>query len=869
MLSRIIGKIVLGCSQRAWLVLGIMILLVIGSIGAIYTRLGVTTDTSIMFSPSLDWRQRSNQLARDFPQHENLLVAIVQGDLPEIADLTAQKLAGELSKDHANFRLVQLPADDPFLEKNGLLFLSKKELGELIDTTVEAQPFLGSLAADPSAQGLFQALSLIAEGVKAGQVNFDSYAAPLEKFAAVMNDDANGKKRYLSWENLLAGNLAALKGKYQFIVTQPVLDFSSLVPGEKAAQAMHKAIDNLEFVKTGQAHVMVTGQVQINDEEFGTVAQGMVAGLVVSIILVSLWLVLAVRTWRVIIPILIYLICGLLFTTAFAALAVGTLNLISVAFAVLYIGIAVDFAIQFSVRFRAQIIDLPRDEGLKQALLETAHETGPQIFVAALTTSAGFLAFTPTPFVGVAQLGIIAGGGMLIAFICTIIFLPALLYIFKPSLDQHAHGFTFMRTIDHQVRHYRKPIMSVFALLGIVGVVLIPFLRFDSDPLHTKNPNSEGMRALSLLVQDPHTSPYNAELMVNTVAQGREMEKRMSALSMVGDVIWLYSFVPEDQPVKLSMLASARQLLFPTLIVSNPVSKHTAEELREAAKKTAENLGSVLDKLPQNSPLRVIQKSLSRLARDSDDVVLAANEGLTRFLPMQLDRLRLMLAVDKPVTVQDIPPSLSQNFVAPDGRFRMEIHPKGSMQNSADLKKFVQEIYSVSPDVSGAAIDVVESANTIISSFVTAALSALFMIAFILLCVLRKVVDILLVMVPLLLSALLTVVLIVAIPEVLNFANIIALPLLLGVGVSFNIYFAMNWRAGLRFPLSSPTARAVLFSALTTGTAFGSLAASHHPGTASMGRMLLLSLGCTLICTLGFLPAFLPHRKDIDVDDKA
>ena len=114
---------------------------------------------------------------------------------------------------------------------------------------------------------------------------------------------------------------------------------------------------------------------------------------------------------------------------------------------------------------------------------------------------------------------------------------------------------------------------------------------------------------------------------------------------------------------------------------------------------------------------------------------------------------------------------------------------------------------------------------------------------------------------PLLLSALLTVILVVAIPQPLNFANIIALPLLLGVGVSFNIYFVMNWRQGLDAPLGSPTARAVLFSALTTGTAFGSLAASHHPGTASMGRLLLLSLACTLIATMLFEPALLPERR--------
>ncbi|MBE7212521.1 MAG: MMPL family transporter, partial [Gluconacetobacter diazotrophicus] len=160
-----------------------------------------------------------------------------------------------------------------------------------------------------------------------------------------------------------------------------------------------------------------------------------------------------------------------------------------------------------------------------------------------------------------------------------------------------------------------------------------------------------------------------------------------------------------------------------------------------------------------------------------------------------------------------------------------------------------------------------ESANTIVQAFAVAAISALAAIAVILLVFLRRLSHMALVLAPLTLSALITVILVVAIPEPLNFANIIALPLLLGVGVSFNIYFVMNWRHGLKTPLSSPTARAVLFSALTTGTAFGSLAASHHPGTASMGRLLLISLFGTLIATMLFEPALLPGRAPRDEEE--
>ena len=178
-------------------------------------------------------------------------------------------------------------------------------------------------------------------------------------------------------------------------------------------------------------------------------------------------------------------------------------------------------------------------------------------------------------------------------------------------------------------------------------------------------------------------------------------------------------------------------------------------------------------------------------------------------------------------------------------------------QTPAGLKQFVQQVTSVAPNAGGSAVTIAATADTIVGAFREAAIYAVIAIALILFALLRRVLDVSLVMAPLLMSALLTLLIVVLLPLPLNFANIIALPLLLGVGVSFNIYFVMNWRAGQTRPLGSATARAILFSALTTATAFGSLALSGHPGTASMGKLLLISLGCTLLASLVFIPALL------------
>src|ERR1700726_1832187 len=203
---------------------------------------------------------------------------------------------------------------------------------------------------------------------------------------------------------------------------------------------MREAAAGLEFVKSGDARMRITGSVALADEEFASVAQGAVAGMIGSLLLISLWLFLAVHTWRLIVPILLTLGLGLMLTLLFAAAAIGTLNLVSVGFGVLFVGIAVDFAIQFAVRYREARHDLSDPAA---ALRQTAQRAGGAILVAALATAAGFLAFVPTAFSGVAELGLIAGVGMLIAFVCTLTFLPAAISLFRPHDEAAEVGFVW------------------------------------------------------------------------------------------------------------------------------------------------------------------------------------------------------------------------------------------------------------------------------------------------------------------------------------------------------------------------------------------------------------------------------------------
>jgi uncharacterized protein len=851
--QRLLVGLVEFCQRNALAVILTSVVLSIFAGSYAAGHLSITTDTDAMFSARLPWRQRAETFKKLFPQFQDLLVAVIDAREPEEADDTAAALAASLAADSEHFLTVRRPDASPFLKKEGLLFLETDQLESLVERMIDAQPFLGELAKDASARGLFGALSLLGTGVEQGQVNLAPYQTALEGFHAAMANVLAGHPHPLSWVRLLGGELADLGGKYKFVLVQPRLDHSKLQPGGAATQAIRDAASRLEFVKSGDARVRITGSVALADEEFASVAQGAVAGMIGSVLLISLWLFLAVHTWRLIVPILLTLGLGLIVTLLFAAAAVGTLNLVSVGFGILFVGIAVDFAIQFSVRYREMRLANPEPA---RALAETGRRVGGQILVAAAATAAGFLAFVPTDFRGVAELGLIAGVGMLIAFVCTITFLPAAIAFFRPPGESTEVGFRWAAPLDEVVRRRRRPMLIVFGILGLVGIVLLPRIGFDADPLHTKNPNTEAMQTLYDLGDSPLTNPFTIDILVPSAAEAATLAERLRQLPLVSGVLSVNSFVPEDQQTKLALVSDAATLIGPSLASRDPLAPPTAHEIHAAAKSANEKVALAVTKLPGNQVLAEISGDLAKLAVAPDPVVIAADRALTRFLPAQLDQLRTSLEVE-PVTLQMIPPDLARDWVLPDGRARVQLLPKAEARNSKGLAEFVAEVTAVAPEAGGSAVTIEATSATIVGAFRSAAIAAVISIAIILYLSLRRVLDMSLVLAPLLLSSLMTVVVIVVAGLMLNYANIIALPLLLGVGVSFNIYFVMNWRAGQTSMLGSATARAILFSALTTGTAFGSLALSRHPGTASMGTLLLISLGCTLVASLVFIPALL------------
>ena len=822
-------------------------------------HLGIDADTDHMFATSLPWRQHQLAFDRAFPQFNDLLVAVVRGATPEETDQAAAALAARLGADRQHFHDVTRPDADPFFRREGLLLLGPDDLAKLLDSLMAAQPLLGPLASDPSARGLLQGVSLMAEGVRIEHADLSAYNAALRQLQQVFERAAGDRPVPLSWQSLLGSDVTRQADNLRLVLLHPVLEAGSLQPGLAATQALERATAALPAVRSGRVRVNYTGSVALSDVQFGALTEGIVGSTLASLVLLALWLYLALRSWRLIVAVLLTLLAGLALTLGFAALAIGTLNLISVAFAVLFVGLAVDFAIQFTVRLRDERLHQP---ALADALRGTARVAGAQITVAAMAIACGFLAFAPTAFVGVAELGLIAGVGMGVALLCTLTLLPALLWLFQPRDQQRELALPFGNTCDTLLQRHRVSVLTVFALFAVAGTIAAVRMPFDANPLHTQDPDSEPMRTLRSLADNPVTNPFNIDILATDLAHARALGERLARLPEVVSVISGATFMPTHQQIQLDQLEQAQDLLLPSLDAAGADPAVTPAALREAMADTRDAIARANANLPADSPLRGIDTALQRLTRASDVRLLAMNEAVTRFLPDELASLRDALNAT-PITLQNLPVSIRRDWFAADGRVHLQVSPTTAAHDTAGLRRFVDAVQAIAPEAGGPAVTTIASADTIMRAFRQAAVLATLAIALVLLCTLRKLRDCGIVLLTLVMSALLTALLAHVAGMVINYANIIALPLLLGVGVSFNVYFVMNWRAGMRSFVGSASARAVLFSALTTGTAFGSLALSHDRGMASMGSLLLLSLVAVLLATFVFLPALLYTLKPV------
>ena len=837
------------CMHHAWPVIAVALVLTVASSWYAATHFSMTTDINKLISTDMPWRQREMAFERAFPQYE-LIVAVIEAPTPELVAEASDALTARLSPRKDLFRSIQQPQGGAFFEQNGFLFESTDELGPQLKNLTQAQRLVQVLAGDPSLRGVIQALQFGLLGVQGGRITLDNMTWPMTLGADAIEKVNAGQPATFSWRDLVQGRASTPSERRKFLNIQGILDYSELEPGLKATDAIRKAAADLNFAGNYQANLRLTGPVPMADEEFATIKENAALNATVTIAIVLFILWLALRWFRIIFAVFVCLVVGLAVTAALGMMMVGTLNLISVYFAVLFVGLGVDFGLQFSVRYRAERHEV---DDLHEALLYSGRRAGAPLTLAALATAAGFLSFTPTDYKGVSELGLIAGVGMLIAYFTSITLLPALLSRLKPPSEPHHLGYAALAPVDAFLERHRMPILIGTLLAVAAGLPLLYHLQFDFNPMNLRSKTAESVATYIELKNDPQSGANDIGILQPTLAQADALAAKVKALPQVGRVTTLSTFIPDQQSEKLALIADAAKTLNPALNPAAPAAPTSDAQTVSMINSTVDALNRLAGDGTGTVAAKRLAAAMTALAKADPSVRQRAEAVFVQPLKTTLDDLRNLLKAQA-ITRANLPPALARDWVTPDGQARIDVAPKGDPNNNEVLRVFARAVQTVAPDATEGPISILEARRTVVTAFIVAGGCALLSIAIILWITLRRISDVLLTLIPLLMAGVVTLEICVLIGMPLNFANIIALPLLLGVGVAFKIYYIMAWREGQTNLLQSVLTRAVTFSACTTATAFGSLWLSSHPGTSSMGKLLAISLMTTMAAAALFQP---------------
>ncbi len=855
MLGSIIRQVAAACVRHAALVALSCLALALAATAYTATHFRMNTDTTRMVSPELDWRKRQAAFQQLFPQPANQILIVIDGVTPEAAQAATDRLTQALEKRPDLILSLRQPGGGPFFRQNGLLFLQLEQTQSAISQIIAAQPFLGALAADPSLRGIMNALSTALVGVERNEITLDRLSRPFAELDRTLEALKAGKPVPHSWRRMMMEGEPDLRETRHLIEALVKLNFGTLKPGEAPTRFIRQTARDLGLTQANGVTIRLSGPVPIFDEEFGSLTENaaLIGAATTGFMLLMLWL--ALRSARLIVAIIATILAGLVITTALGLAMVGAFNIISVAFVALFVGLGVDFGIQFCVRYRAERHAHP---DLAEAITSAARAIGPSLTLAALAITAGFLGFLPTDYRGVAELGLIAGTGMFITFLLSLTLLPALIALLRPPGEAEETGYANLAPLNDALLTHARSLTALAVLAGGIALALLPSVTFDFNLLNLRSRASESISTLLDLAHDPDRSPNAMDAVTRSREDARNLAAKLETLPEVAKVVTIDTFIPAQQDEKLALITDASMLLDLSL---NPITVEAPpqdSDVVAALRQTALQLRNAADRAqPQPADLaRRLASHFERLAEGSPQDRATATTLLTSGLGVMLDNVRYLLQA-QPIALEHVPPDIARDFLAPSGEFRIRIYPKGDPTDNAMLSRFRAAVASVAPDATGVPVFLEESGRTIVGAFTEAGFWSLLVIAMLLAAALRNLRDILICLVPLVLAGALTLATCVLIGLKLNYANIIALPLLFGIGVAFDIYFVMAWRAGQRALLQSPLARAVIFSALATSSGFGALWFSSHPGTSSMGALLMISLAWILVVVLFVLPPLL------------
>ncbi|MEZ5915742.1 MAG: MMPL family transporter [Parvularculaceae bacterium] len=476
-------------SRRAGLALVLAFLVAAGAGGWFAAaNLKVNTDTSAMLDSSLAFQVRARELKEAFPEVKNDIAVVIRAPTLDEADAFAAALRQRALEKPELFAGVFAPSAEPFFRDNGLLYLGTDELEARLTQMSKASGLIEKLIKAPTGGQLFSTLAENDALAERSELGRDTLARIYDELADVVEASAQMQTRPFSWMGALSGEDAEPAHTRMFYAT-PALDFTRLQPAKPAIESLRADIDDLNAAFEGRVETYITGDPALRADELAAVTTGIGTSFLISFFAVAILLLLCYRSVFISLTTLVALVITIVLTSAFAAAALGELNLVSVAFTVLLVGLGLDFAIHLLLHIQER---RSGGEDIAAAMKGAVHEVGPALCLAALTTTLAFFAFIPTKFDGIAQLGVIAGVGVLIALFVSLTFIPATLGAFGGGGRAFGKAGAVRKNGGNKscklLGALSTPVALATLALGALALFVVPKARFDADPMSLRDP---------------------------------------------------------------------------------------------------------------------------------------------------------------------------------------------------------------------------------------------------------------------------------------------------------------------------------------------------------------------------------------------
>ncbi|MCH8311984.1 MAG: MMPL family transporter [Nitrospinae bacterium] len=866
-------------------VIAVSLVLAALSLWVTVEKLTFKTGRGDLVAKDLPYVQRHEKFRQEFDDFDGMIV-VVEGQDPEQKKNFAEALAAKLKSHPKVFSDVFYKIDTSYFKDKALLFLDQKELADLFQKIEEHQQFLEDINSSPGLDQLLRSINseissgmvdtLLSDfiGTDNGEKDDTADLGLLISLLKQMTAHLKGGAPYQSpWASFFTGKEDSLKeqgylisGKndLMFILVTPHEDETSFTGYKDSIETARKLVDETRqqfpLVKVG-----ITGEDVIASDEMTLTQVDVKKATLIALAGVSLLFILAFR--GVVKPLMAVfsLVVALCWSIGFTTLTVGHLNILSVVFTTILIGLGIDFGIHILERYKEERIaggDIP------SSLQKTVAGTGRGNFAGAITTALAFGAMTFTDFVGVAELGWIAAWGILFCMLAMLLLLPALLAVEekcrKTDYNGMAPSVDKKKWIDGLFRHYY---IIIFVCLLLVGLSTLSLrnLAFDYNLLNLQAKNTEAVAYEIKIMENANRSTWSAAMLADTMEEAQKKLKAVKGLSTVGEVESILSLVPANQPEKLKFIKENSSVLS-NLQVEEEDPPIFLKSIARSLKRIRFKLRSKEENAPTDSVGEAgvwVQRVTDELTKTDPKV---AQERLSAFSKQLFADYRAKIADlrknanPSPVEIDELPNEMRKRFISKKGRFLISIFPSVDFWDIDEREKFLTQLREVDPNVVGNAVHMFESSRLMKEGYVNGGIYAMAAIVIFVYLTFKKFKTTLFIFLPVVVGSLWTIGIMDLVGVRFNLANLVILPLILGIGVVNGIHIIHRYREepDKSIPvLSKSTGQAVILSSLTTMIGFGSMMVADHQGIFSLGLVLTIGVGSCLVASITILPAIL------------